>query len=251
MAWIRRPLRYLQGVLGLSRRDVMLSSFPRSGSTWVRFFLCNLISLREWGGREIDFDLLDRTMVAFGANDLTEPWPHRTIPRVVKTHRRYLPLFARASGAIGVVRDPRDVMVSYYHFRKDYQGRDSGAFPGFIRDRRFGLASWFRHYQTWRDHWTLMVKYEDLKRDAFSEFTSILDVLGVGYPEDVVSEAIRRSDIRNVRKVEEPSTASGKPAWHARDGRTEQWTAYFTDADLSYYRELVERFDVRVYEAED
>ena len=41
---------YGAGILGLRAQDVILASFPKSGSTWVRFFLCNLVSLRYWEG---------------------------------------------------------------------------------------------------------------------------------------------------------------------------------------------------------
>jgi len=227
--------------------DVLLSSFPRSGNTWVRLLLCNLISLYEWEGKTVDFPLLNKTMPELGINNLLEPWPHPTIPRVVKTHSSYSPLF-RKTRSLGIIRDPLDVMVSYYHFQKHRLCSYVGSFSEFIRHRRFGLESWFRHYTSWRDHWTLVVRYEDLRADTFREVSRILDMLAVDYPEDMVCEAVRRSSIENVRAVEKPPLASGnKEARFARNGRTQQWVSYFSEQGLRYYCELADKYAVNVY----
>jgi len=241
---VRLSAFYLLGMLGMRRDDILLTSFPRSGNTWLRFLLCNLISLHEWHGKIIDFPLLNDTMPELGVSNLLAPWPHTTIPRVVKTHRPYVPIF-RGKRSIGIIRDPRDVMVSHYHKRRYRAGTYSGTFVEFIRDRRLGLESWFRHYTSWKDHWTIVVRYEDLQADTSREFNRILNIMGVSYPTDIISEAIQRSSIENVRKVEQPSER--KEARFARDGKNQQWISYFNQSDLIYYYDLVERFKVHIY----
>ncbi len=234
---------YLLGFAGMRPEDIVLASFPRSGSTWVRFMLCNLISLREWNGREVDFPLLNETMPALGANSLLGRWPHSTIPRIVKTHKHYLPIF-RGKQSIGIVRDPRDVMVSFYHYQKDRKRTYTGGFTEFIRDEHRGLEDWFRHYTSWRDHWTLVVRYEDLRRNTLSEFRRILSVLDTSVPEDIVREAIRRSSLQKVREVEETIPGSEtRTARFARDGGIRQWVSYFSEEDLTYYDTLLRRFE--------
>ncbi len=241
---IRLASFHLLGVIGMRREDILLTSFSRSGNTWLRFLLCNLISIREWDGKTVDFPLLNKTMPEFGVNNLLAPWPYITIPRVVKTHKPYLPFFSR-NRSIGIIRDPRDVMVSHYHKRKYRGGTYSGTFVEFIRDRHLGLDGWFRHYISWKDRWTLVVRYEDLRIDTFREFSRILNLLGVSYPEDTICEAIHRSSIENVRRVEQPPER--KEARFARDGQTQQWFAYFNQQDLEYYHELVEKYKVYIY----
>lgn len=241
---------YTTGVLSLRRSDVILSSYPRSGSTWIRFILCNLISLSEWNGRRIDFSILNDTMMELGNNNLLQSWPYSTtIPRVVKTHLKYIPLFYR-NRSIGVIRDPRDTMVSYYHYKKDRQCEFRGTFHEFLRHPDFGLSSWFEHYQSWRERWTLVIQYENIRENTHREVRNILHLLEAdNLPESIVHEAIRRSDIRNIRSIDDlPERA--KPniqAQFARSGRTEQWPFYFSDEDLRYYSELLEKYNVRVY----
>lgn len=248
MQTLRLAARYVVGFLGLRREDVILSAFPRSGSTWLRFMLCNLISLREWNGRTVDFEILNDTMVELGVNNLLEEWEHLTLPRIVKTHRNYVPLFGRHL-TIGLIRDPRDVMVSYYHYLSDNLDVYSGTFADFIRDPHRGLQSWFQHYDSWRDHWALVVRYEDMKAGTFQEFSRVLASLSVDVPVDVMREAIRCSNIENVRSIE---VASGEDlvdpnARFARSGQTAQWTSYFSEEDLHYCFELVNRYGTEVY----
>ncbi len=47
MLFIKRLLMYITGLVALREEDIWLPSFPRAGSTWVRFLLSNLISLSE------------------------------------------------------------------------------------------------------------------------------------------------------------------------------------------------------------
>jgi sulfotransferase family protein len=238
---------YALGLMAMRGEDVILSSFPRSGSTWVRFLLANLISLLECNGQPIDFLQLNKTMPALGTNNLLRTWPHPTIPRVVKTHKPYWPSFSR-NRSIGLIRDPRDVMVSFYHYRKDRKGKEVGTFAEFIRDPHVGLQSWVRHYTSWHSHWTLTVRYEDLKQDTFREFKRILTLLKVGYPEEVVSEGISRTTLQNTRNAETSSLASTKPeARFARSGQTGQWPAYFDKQDLVYCDKLMARHKIDVY----
>lgn len=239
-------LRFASGLAGLRSGDVLLASFPRSGNTWVRLFLCNLISLREWDGREVDFPLLNQTMPELGVNNLLARWPHTTIPRVVKTHQRYRLVFGRKP-SIGIIRDPRDVMVSYYHFTRDRKGIYSGSFAQFIRHPRYGLSTWFAHYRSWRSRWSVVVRFEDMLEDPSRELRRILEVLEVQLPDDVVEEAVARASLGALRRAESRETAKDHYGAFARSGTSGQWSTYFSDEDSAHYAELARLHGARVY----
>lgn len=243
-------LRYWQGILGLNRDDYLLSSFPRSGNTWIRFILCNLISLEEWAGKEVDFEVMNRTMLVFGVDNLREPWQPSMVPRVIKTHRRYYPFFKKAGGSIGIIRDPRDVMVSNYHYEKDRKSRYEGEFSDFIRHHnRLSLESWFKHYVSWRNHWTLVIRYEEMRSNIFSEVLRILSVMDVELSDDKINDAISRSDIESVQKIEQNGSArKNKQSRFARDGKTDQWVGYFSEEDREYFYQLSKKYKVDIYQ---
>lgn len=239
-------LRFASGLAGLRSSDVLLASFPRSGNTWVRYFLCNLISLCEWDGREVDFALLNRTMPELGVDNLLARWPHPTIPRVVKTHQRYRFMFGRKA-SIGIIRDPRDVMVSYYHFTHDRKRIYSGSFAEFIRHPSYGLPSWFAHYSSWRSRWSIVVRFEDLLEEPLRELRRMLDVLAVQPPDEVVEEAVSRTSLGALRRAESPETATDRYRAFARSGTSGQWRTYFSDEDSAHYVELAKLHGADAY----
>lgn len=248
-----RIARYVRGLVGLRSSDTLLTSFPRSGSTWIRFFLCNLVSLREMDGRTVGFPLLDATMVELGVDDLRRPWPHTTIPRVVKTHRPRSVLFSRAGAAILVSRDPRDAVVSlYWYERGKTRPRFQGDLGEFLRHPRLGLPAWFRHYRSWAPHADLTLTYEELVADPSAQFARLLSFLGVGEEEAVVAEALERSHFRNVRAVErsEGHTREDKfgPEFRfARRGGSGSWQEHFSEKDERYYTDLHRHYGIGIY----
>ena len=248
-----RLLRYAQGILGLNSGDTLLASFPRSGSTWIRFFLCNLLSLRELDGHLVDFPRLDGTMVELGVSDLRVRWPYEAIPRVVKTHRPYSFLYSRAGRSILVIRDPRDAAVSYYHYdQAKTRPRFQGDLGTFLRHRRFGLESWFRHYRSWVYHADHTIQYEDLVDDARGTFDSLLRALDVESDDATVTEAIERSRFRSVRSIEESRGVTRKGAFgtgfrFARRGGTGGWSEHFSNQDRLYYARLHGDYGIGIY----
>jgi hypothetical protein len=236
---------FASGVFALRRTDFLLASYPRSGSTWTRHVLCNLISLEECGGREVGGSLND-TMPALGTSNLLRQWRHGTVPRVVKTHSAYSPLFGRTP-AIGLTRDPRDVMVSRYHLVRDRLGSFDGTFAEFIRHPSYGLDSWFRHYLSWRDRWILVLRYEDLLANPRPEFDRLLRTLRVSCPDELVDEAIERSSFQHMRQVEQRRrpTATDASRFY-RAGSSGQWSRYFDDADEVHLAALAARYGVEL-----
>jgi hypothetical protein len=247
-----RALRYAQGFSGLRSDDDWLASFPKSGNTWIRFFLGNLISLHHWKGRVVDFTTLDETMPELGVSNLLQPWQFDVIPRFVKTHWRFVGRF-RGRKSVLVVRDPRVVMLSYYNFdRARTSPRFHGSFSEFVRHRKFGLKAWFRHTKSWQNEATVVIRFEDLKADDVREFTHMLEGVGARVPLELVAEAARRARFENVRKVEEQFGHSKPDQYRSgfrftRSGKTATWRELFSQAELDLYQDLKSRFAVDLY----
>src|SRR5919199_2355406 len=92
---------------GLRDSDVLLASYPRSGSTWLRFMLYEVFT-----GRQSEFGRVLEVIPYLGNQAGAPP----TLPeggRVIKTHE------SRSFGparALYVVRDPRSVALSQYSY---------------------------------------------------------------------------------------------------------------------------------------
>lgn len=246
--------RYARGLMNLRREDVLLASFPKSGSTWVRFVLCHLITLRYWNGKDLDFGLLDATMPEFGVSDLDRPWAYADLmPRVVKTHTSAWPLLARVP-AVLLVRDPLDVVVSFYHHDRAQGGlRLPGAdLSTFVRHPRRGLPGWVAHTKSWMERGATVVRYETLRSDPASAFPSLMEALGVRAPGAMLAQALERSSLGEVRRAEERGGLAPEkgfdPAFRfARKGGVGEGRRSLGDEDQAWAREYARERGVDLY----
>ncbi|OYV35714.1 MAG: hypothetical protein B7Z80_17560 [Rhodospirillales bacterium 20-64-7] len=194
---------------------VWLASYPKSGNTWLRAFLHNYITKSE-SPHSIDaltdFSVPECAAAFFsGPGDTlsTEqvqrerPAAHEKLTRLhddlvfVKTHNAHIALHGiplctpeHTAGAILIVRDPRDVALSYSAFL----GKPLDEVIGFMANPRAAnrgtpsqvfefLSSWSLHAQSWTQANNLLViRYEDLLAEAAQHFGRIIHFLG-GDPE--------------------------------------------------------------------
>src|SRR5579859_5681530 len=160
--------------------DVFLVSYPRSGNTWTRFLIGNLIDQTQ----PVTFSNIESRIPEIYFN------PDRFMrkllrPRILKSHECFQPHYPRV---IYIVRDPRDVAISFYHHHiKAGNITDDCPLvkfvPRFIAgefDPKFG--SWRDNVLSWlalrgNDQAFLLVRYEDLKRDLTHELSKIVAFL--------------------------------------------------------------------------
>src|SRR5215467_4644746 len=161
--------------------DVFLVSYPKSGNTWARFLLANL--------------MFPNTAVTFANIHLLVPGPQATPrkyfermprPRLIKSHECFDPAYPRV---IYIVRDPRDVVISaYHHNRKCRSIKDDLPIEAFVERFLAGetfLAphgSWGQNVMTWLaaregDPRFLILRYEDMLVDPARELSKVDDLL--------------------------------------------------------------------------
>jgi estrone sulfotransferase len=250
----RQVYRNAIGFAGLRRSDVWLSSYPRSGNSWFRAILGNLIYLSETPEEEIDWRTLYDLMPVMGFSNLLKPWEHTVIPRMVKTHQPYRPqFFGRPERTLLLLRDPRDVMLSYYNMRTSAKlNRFTGSFSEFIRHPSYGLPGWMRHYSTWLPRATVLMIYEEFRSDTCATIRRTFHALGHEIPEDLLLAAIERSTIERMREKEAVQGIRDADRFDAsfnavRTGASKQWIDTFSESDLTYYHQLREQHGVDRY----
>lgn len=152
---------------------VWLASYPRSGNTLLRTVLHQTLGCESFND-EIDPAVRRNVALAegverdFGHVELPEAWD-TFYPRARDDTRTYFVKTHRAppdrQRAIYVVRDGRQVLVSYARFHRKFHGENAKSLLQLaVGDDYYG--SWSGHYRQWtrRDDGgsTLVVKYEEL-----------------------------------------------------------------------------------------
>lgn len=160
--------------------DVFLVSYPRSGNTWTRFLLGNLI----YQDSPVTFSNIESRIpeIYFNRDRFLRQLPR---PRMLKSHECFQPDYP---SVIYIVRDPRDVAVSFYHHNvKARNIPDDYPMASFVP--RFVASEFDRKFGSWRDNvlsWSvlrkedpkfLMLRYEDMKLDPARELSSVVAFL--------------------------------------------------------------------------
>ncbi len=203
--------------------DVYLLSYPKCGRTWVTLQLGRAIS--QHYGLELP-NLLK--LSSFGEQVPEVPHirlthddqPHRKRPHELSTTREKL----AGKKVILLVRDPRDVIVSYYHHksrrerdrdfwwfqgkRKQTHSRFQGTLAEFLEVEIGGFDTLLRYYNVWEQVRRtpaafLLLRYEDMQADPAAQLRRVLDFVGLSAVSDaVVKEAVEYASFRNMQKIE-------------------------------------------------
>jgi hypothetical protein len=203
--------------------DVFLIAYPKSGNTWTRFLLGNLL----YPDGQVDFLNIPKLIPHF---DVLPGRFFREMarPRVMNCHESYRPHFRRV---IYVVRDPRDVVVSLFHFqRKRSVIEDAYPLDQFVSRfiageavRPARLGSWAQNVGSWlamreNDPTFLLLRYEDMLRETEISLSKIASLIGIDASPERIAKAVERSSAQEMRSLEK---AQGKE-WHQSKGTRQE-----------------------------
>jgi len=269
---------------------VWLASYPKSGNTWMRAFLHNLfrnpdrpLPINALGGGNLTtaetalqwYKALDSRALADIPQDELDALRlkvHAAIAASVqgnifcKIHGAVFKLRGRltvnmeaSAGAIYIVRNPLDVVLSF----ADFQGITvdtaikAMAQPNFElpRDKENvsePLGSWSQNVESWtgRPNPALhVVRYEDMLDAPLKTFSGVAKFLGLQIPRQRLEKAVRYSSFKVLRGQEdkagfiERSPAQDK---FFRKGTAGQWREALSDEQVAAVvegqREQMERF---------
>lgn len=148
--------------------------------------------------------------------------------RVIKTHRRLDEVpFKPQARYICVVRDPKDVCVSSYHFVRDLAFGpmmpsietwvEFSLMPGFIFGK-WGDHLW-SYWQVRERENVLFMTYEEMKRDLPAAVTGIAEFLGVQLTPEEQAEVVRKSSVTWMKKNQHRFDTGMVVPWSKPEGR--------------------------------
>jgi len=205
----RQPLE--RGVTSFDD-DVWIVSYPRSGNTWTRFLIANLVAR----GETVDWTNIERLVpdIYLNRDPVLRQVPR---PRYLKSHEAYRPDYRRV---VLIVRDPRDVAVSYFHFLRKSNSLPTDLpieqfLPRFVEGQTDSYGSWGENVGSWlgarqnTPNFTI-VRYEDLLTDAETQLRRVADALSLSASPELIRTAIENSQADRLRKLEDSQRGQHK-----------------------------------------
>ena len=248
-----------------------LASYPKSGNTWIRMFLRSYFlssnqkfSLNEKGMHDFEVSNFPTSELLKNANidysnfhNIAKNWV--TLQDIInlngklnflKTHNGNFNLgnypFTNTDNTIGgiyIVRDPRDVVLSYAnHF-----GLDNSESTNMLMDKenceryfdeklkekylRSLMGSWSMNYLSWRHYRGRkihLMKYEDLVENPKKNFIKMLEyinsVISINIDQNRISKAVEETAFHKLQNLEdrEGFIEAGKGKFFRR-GKVGEW----------------------------
>ena len=247
---------------------VWLASYPKSGNTWLRVFLHNYINqpdqpysinkLTDLSASECSAAFFQNHLPGPAAAYTTQnvqharPKVHHDLTRLhpdlvfIKPHNATravhgIPLCTPAltAGAIHIIRDPRDIAISYAAYTGltlddtiAFMAQPGAANRGTAQQVFELLGTWSGHTESWASNKFLHLRYEDMLENPAQEFGRVIRYLGDDPEPARLARAIAFSDFATLSKQESTNgyqAASPSASRFFRQGRAGGWRGVLSE----------------------
>ena len=235
----KKHLIGVEATMTLLPTDVFLVGHPKSGNTWVAFMLAMI--LNDKVGKKVTManvsefvpNLHTRGVKVKHYEDLPSP---RIFRNENPTWQDHYPK------TIYLVRDPRAVLLSYYHHWLHSDHENHGTLEEFVREMlEFGciqrweawLVRWDLQVEDWlnreRTQSVKIVRYEDLVEDRGRKLKEIIDYAGLSCSDSLFSLVLEKGAFASMQENEKKYGAEsfhGKKSekgLFVRKGKVDGW----------------------------
>jgi len=202
-----------------NKNVVWISSYPKSGNTWVRFQMLNLLQ-----GKQTDTANLEKIIpdIHKSSHILNLQFTNNIL---IKTHfmlTNTMPLVNQTLAYVYIVRHPMDVMISnlnYSHLKntnvfdkKEKRIFDNQYINNYIAakgDPRWiehGMGSWVDNVRSWLSareiYPNAILRYEDMLTDPAKELAKINTLLNLKKSDEDINTAVENSSFKAMKVIE-------------------------------------------------
>ncbi|XP_040181588.1 sulfotransferase 2B1-like isoform X1 [Rana temporaria] len=252
VVYSKERLEYLENEFQVQDDDVYIVTFPKSGTNWMMEILSLIHSNGDisWCQKVPNYVRIPWLDVCGHGVKLVDEYQS---PRLFSSHlpMQFFPksLFSSKAKVIYTARNPKDVLVSLYHYaHMSFVIKKPNSFDEFMEDfleGRVPFGSWFDHIKGWiqmKDNSNFFfITYEDLKRDHRGAVKKICTFLGHELEEQTIDLVVEQSSF-NVMKSNSMSNNSLLPDYimdpennnFMRKGINDDWKNHFTQKQNEY-----------------
>ncbi len=238
--------------------DIVVASHPKSGTTWMQ----NIVSLlmNDGNPEKVKGQLLYlRVPWLEGKEDpecdcgykLLET---RSSPRLMKTHvygSLVPPAMLDKTKIVYIVRNPKDVAVSYFHMHRAYQFLPYIPWDEFITELflpgKLLYGPWHKHAIYWwemsKSHSNILfLHYEALVKDLKTNLEKIAAFLGKKLAADAIQKVVEKSSFTSMKVNQDVNYSQVSVMGHEispfiRKGKVGDWTNHFTTAQNQLFEQ--------------
>ncbi|KAM9848083.1 sulfotransferase 6B1 [Aulostomus maculatus] len=243
------PEDHLRALEGIRARedDIMLVAYPKCGFNWMVGVLRKII--KEATGRTMESRI--PPLIEFFGQDVLQAMEHAPSPRFLGTHLHpdNIPssFYAKKTKMLVIFRNPKDTLVSFYHFFNNNPVLPSGqSWESFYSRFLSGDVPWgsyFDHALAWEkrmdDPAIMIVTYEQLKQDLSEGVSQISSFFGFSLTEVQVKQISEESTF-NAMKESSANSPGAMGNVIFRKGEVGDWRNHFTPEQS---REMDEAFN--------
>ncbi len=240
---IKRAIKSLFNLMPAGRNlsvfedDVYIVSYPKSGNTWTRFLIANLIYGKN---HDVDFKNIEKLVPDIYQNNDDQLLKCKR-PRYLKSHEYYDPRYRKI---IYIVRDPRDVLVSNYYFLiKTGRINQTKKIEEFASDFIYGTynpyGNWSENAASWvslKKKDILVLKYEDMILETERSLLNIVDYLELNMTNEHIYATVKNSTFEKMKYLESRQSDEWKPLKGTRKdipfmrkGKSGEWRGELSD----------------------
>ena len=254
---------------------IWIASYPKSGNTWLRSFLTNYLnkctsnydlSLLDQIQKFPNQKLYDQLKVNINKfSEIVSNWINmqelinlKNELTYLKTHNAMCTInnypFTNTKNTIGfiyLVRDPRDVIISYSkHLNKSIAHTLNIMKQNSYEElpHQVMMGSWAENYRSWKNYNSvkkIIIKYEDLVLNTYETFFKLVNYLnkinGLTIDEEMIKKSIENTSFKNLQSLENKGGFKEfKRGVFFREGKIGNWK---TELDKKIVFEITQTFE--------
>lgn len=154
-----------------------------------------------------------------------------------------------------LVRDPRDIAVSYYFQLSKRESKTRQSISDFIKDKDAGIDSIIKFFNYIYNNRGVYGKfylssYENLKNNTFDEMLKIISFFDEVIDEPALRSSIEFASFENMKKMESdgafgsqrlrPADTSDPESFKVRRGKVGGYRDYLNDEDIAFLHEKIQ-----------
>lgn len=248
-------MREVQENFVFKDEDVLILSFPKSGTNWLIEILSLIYSKGDpkWIQSVPIWERSPWLETMYGYKTLKDKEGPRFMTSHVPIHLFPKSLFKSKAKVIYIIRNPRDILVSGYFFwiTSNFVKKPESLeqyFEWFIQGKVV-FGSWFDHVRGWismqgKENF-LILSYEELKRDTRSAVQKLCQFLGKKLEPEELNSVLQNSSFQAMKenKMSNYSMLRGwlldqKNGSFMRKGISGDWKNYFTVAQAEVFDKI-------------